>query len=324
MSDALARPPAARFVAAAASPLRLALRRLRRDRMAMLGGAVALVALLAALSAPLSCALSGNSPSAWNTSVIDVDGTGLPFGRFGGISSRHWFGVEPKTGRDIFCRTMYGLRTSLTFALLATAVSIALGAALGAVAGYVGGWVDRLVSRLLDVLLAFPFLLFVIATTPLIRAGLDNVNLGRSNTARLAVLVGIVGVFGAPLVARIVRALTLSLREREFVLAAKVIGAGPARILVKEIAPNLASTLLVVTTVAIPLNVAAEAGLSFLGVGVLPSGVSLGQLQASAIDYVYTDPTFLLVPGSILFLTVLAFTVLGDGLRDALDPTSRR
>ena len=293
--------------------------RLRRDRFAMAGGAVVLLLVLLAVFAPVLVRLFGSPPNEFHTNLIDPVFSS-PKGPFGGISREHLLGVEPVNGRDLFSRILYGARISLLIAFLATLLSVAIGVLLGVLAGYKGGWVDTLISRTMDVFLAFPLLLFAIALAGVIpdRAfGLEG------NQLRIAVLIFIIGFFNWPYMGRIIRGQTLSLREREFVDAARSLGARTPYILFRELLPNLVAPILVYATLLVPTNILFEAALSFLGVGINPPTPSWGGMLNQAIDFYRIDPMFMVVPGVAIFLTVLAFNVLGDGLRDALDPRGR-
>ena len=301
------------------SPWRIAWTRLRRDRVALAGGVVVVLLVLVALSAPLIVALLGHPPLEFHYEKIDPN-LQVPSGRSGGISSDFLFGAEPINGRDIFSRVVYGSRVSLLIAFLATALSALLGTVFGVVAGYFGGWVDTLISRTMDVFLAFPILLFAIALAGVVpdRAfGLGG------DTLRIVLIVFIVGFVNWPYIGRIVRGQALSLREREFVDAARSMGASTSRILFTEMLPNLVAPILVYTTLLIPTNILFEAALSFLGVGVRPPTPTWGGMLSDATHWYQIEPTFMLFPGLAIFVTVLAFNLFGDGLRDALDPRSR-
>ena len=192
---------------------------------------------------------------------------------------------------------------------------------MGVLAGYFGGWVDALISRVMDMLLAFPQLLFIISLI----AVMPNDLLGLSGTGvRLFAMILVIGFFGWPYIGRIVRGQTLSLREREYVEAARSLGARRPYILFKELLPNLIAPITVYTTLIIPTNILTEAALSFLGAGVKPPTPSWGQMLSTAIDYYEQDPMFMVVPGVAIFVTVLAFNLFGDGVRDALDPKGSR
>ena len=218
-------------------------------------------------------------------------------------------------GRDVMAGIIYGARVSLLVALSATVVAVILGVVLGITAGYFGGFVDSMVSRLMDLILAFPYLLFSIALISVVPV---------TTAWRIGVVVGVISFFSWPYIGRIVRGQTLSLREREFVEAARSVGAGPIRILFRELLPNLVAPILVYSTLVIPTNIVFEASLSFLGVGVLPPTPSWGRLLSDAVNYYTYDPVYMFVPGLAIFIMVLAFNLFGDGLRDALDPNANR
>ncbi|NUR27251.1 MAG: ABC transporter permease [Catenulispora sp.] len=280
---------------------------------ARIGVTVISLLILAALAAPLIAALAGTSPTAFDRSAVDEALGGLPRGHLGGVSGHHLLGVEPGSGRDVLARLVYGARVSLLIALLATTLSTVLGAVLGLVAGYFGGLVDTFVSRLTDLVMSFPALIFMIA----LMSAAPGVN-------RQLLLITVLGFFGWPYVARIVRGQAMVLRHTEFAEAARALGASRSDLVFREILPNLAGPILVVATMSIPSCVAAEAGLSFLGVGVKPPTPSWGQMIASAVPWYATDPMFFALPCLALFATVLAFNVVGDAVRDALDPRSRK
>ncbi|MDH6144738.1 peptide/nickel transport system permease protein [Kitasatospora sp. GP30] len=288
------------------------LRRLLAQRSAAIALAVVAGLVLVAVAAPLITWVAGSSPTAFHSDAVDPALGGLPRGAAGGISTRHWLGVEPVNGRDVLARVVYGAQVSLLIAVLATALSVVLGTALGLVAGFFGGWVDTAIGRTMDLLLSFPSLIFMIA---LISAapGVD----------RRLLLVVVLGFFGWPYVGRIVRGQAMVLARGEFVAAARVLGASRRALLLREVLPNLTGPVLVVATMSIPGYIATEAGLSFLGVGVQAPTPSWGQMIATAVPWYAADPAYFLIPGAFLFVTVLAFNVLGDAVRDALDPRSR-
>jgi peptide/nickel transport system permease protein len=290
---------------------RIAWSRLRRDRVAITGAVVILLLIAIAVLAPVLVKLLGHPPNDFHQETINPDLGGLPLHAFGGINKDFLLGVQPGTGRDVFSQIVYGARISLVVAFAATVVAVIIGVTAGVVAGYFGGWVDSLISRIMDLFLAFPLLLFAIALISVLPNG---------NTVRVILLIAIIGGFSWPYIGRIIRGQTLSLREREFVEAARSIGARSPRILFRELLPNLAAPILVYATLIIPTNILFDAALSFLGVGVQPPTPSWGALLSDAVSYYYFDPTYMLVPGTAIFITVLAFNLFGDGLRDALDP----
>jgi peptide/nickel transport system permease protein len=299
----------------------IAWRRLRRDKVAMAGGIfVAFLTLVAIFAKPLTN-WYGQFPNTIHNSPPDSlldPSTQMPIGDFGGASSEHWLGVTPSLGQDVLANLIYGARTSLIIGVLATLLAVVLGVIAGLAAGYYRGATDTVLSRVMDMLLSFPTLLFSIALLSIFSqvptfAGLSGVPL------RFAVIIFVLGFFSFPYIGRIVRGQVLSLREKEFVEASRSLGASNFRIMSREIMPNLVGPILVYTTLAIPNNILGEAGLSFLGVGVPAGPPSWGKMLSDAGDYFTIDPLYLFAPGLALFLTVLAFNLFGDGLRDALD-----
>ena len=291
--------------------------RLRRDKVAMGGGIVVVLLILVAIIGPHFV----QNPDAFNSNLVDP--TFLrPKGAFGGISLAHPLGVEPETGRDLLARIVVGAQYSLLIAFLATVLAVVIGTIFGVVAGYFGGWVDSVIARAMDVFLAFPLLVFALALAGVI----PNSAFGLSgNSLRIAVLVFVIGFFNWPYMGRIIRGQTLSLREREFVDAARSLGARAPYILFRELLPNLVAPILVYATLLIPTNILFEAALEYLGVGLYVPTPSWGQMLSSAVvnGFYYIDPEYMLVPGLTIFITVLAFNLFGDGLRDALDPKTR-
>jgi ABC-type dipeptide/oligopeptide/nickel transport system permease subunit len=296
--------------------------RLKRDKVAMGGGIIVLLLVLVAIFAGPITSLVGVGPTGFNSNLIDPN-LSTPKGGWGGISWAHPFGVEPVNGRDIFARVVYGARVSMIIAFLATGVSVSIGVVVGMMAGFFGGVVDQILSRLMDLLLAFPLLLFAIALVVVLG---DNAYLGLGvDNTRIFVLVVIIGFFNWPYIGRIIRGQTLSLREKEYIEAARSLGAGNTRILFREILPNLFGPILVYSTLIIPTNILFEAALSFLGVGVREPKSSWGKMLSDAAQgFFQIDPVYMIVPGLALFITVIAFNLFGDGLRDALDPRSNR
>jgi ABC-type dipeptide/oligopeptide/nickel transport system permease subunit len=293
--------------------------RLKRDRVALAGGAVVIFLIVVAIFAPVVVGQFGHPPNEFHQDLIDPD-LSVPTDAFGGVSLDFPFGLEPVNGRDLFSRVIYGSRISLLIAFLATLLSVVIGVVLGVVAGYFGGWVDAVIGRLMDIFLAFPLVVFAIALAGVI----PNSAFGLSGDAlKVAVLVFIIGFFSWPYIGRIVRGQTLSLREREFVDAARSLGAGSGYILRRELLPNLVAPILVYSTLLIPTNILFEAALAYLGVGVQPPTATWGGMLSQATIWYQTDPWFMLPPGLAIFITVLAFNLFGDGLRDALDPRTR-
>jgi peptide/nickel transport system permease protein len=281
--------------------------RARRHATLITGCAILLLVAVASLAAPLI--------THYNPDTLDpLRPLAPPF------SAGHILGTD-EYGRDIFARILYGARISLLVGFLSALVAVVLGTILGILAGFFGGWVDSLISRVMDGLLAFPQLLFIIALVSV----MPNEMLGLTGTGvRVFVMILVIGFFGWPYIGRVVRGQTLSMREREYVEAARSLGAGRLYILFKELLPNLVAPIIVYTTMMIPTNILTEAALSFLGVGVKPPTASWGQMLSSALDYYDSDPMYMVVPGVAIFITVLAFNLFGDGVRDALDPKGSR
>jgi peptide/nickel transport system permease protein len=293
--------------------------RLKRDRVAMAGAMVIGLLILVAVFAPLLVKWLGHPPNEFHYEEVDSS-RGVPLRAVGGMSRNFLLGVEPVNGRDLFSRILYGSQISLLIAFLATLLSVLIGTVMGVVGGYFGGWVDTVIGRLMDIFLAFPLLLFAIALAGVIpdRAfGLTGEKL------RIAVIIFIIGFFNWPYIGRVIRGQTLSLREREFVDAARSLGARRPYILYRELLPNLVAPILVYSTLLIPTNILFESALSFLGVGVRPPRATWGGMLSDAARWYQVDPQFLFPPGLAIFVTVLAFNLFGDGLRDALDPRSR-
>lgn len=295
----------------------IAWRRLRRDRVAMASGIFIICLVVIAIVGPWLV----QNPNTYNSNLIDPTFS-RPIGPWGGISLAHPLGVEPVNGRDMLARVVVGARYSLLIGFLATVLAVVIGVFFGIVAGYFGGWIDQLIARAMDVFLAFPLLVFAIALVGVI----PNSAWGLSgNTLRVFLLVFIIGFFAWPYMGRIIRGQVLSLREREFVDAARSIGARGPYILFRELLPNLVAPILVYSTLLIPTNILFEAALDYLGVGLVPPTPSWGQMLSSAVSngFYYIDPMFMVIPGLAIFITVMAFNLFGDGLRDALDPRTR-
>lgn len=298
----------------------IAWRRLKQDKVAIVGGVIVIIIALVAIFASQLTHLYGQDPNAFHTDQLDQD-TLLPSGPFGGVSAQHWLGLEPTNGRDLFARLIMGTRTSMIVAVCATALSLIFGVVLGVIAGYYRKWVDSGISRIMDLLLAFPQLLFSIALLAIFQDVPSFLGLS-GQPLRFGVIIFVLGFFGWPYIGRIVRGQVLSIREKEFVDAARSLGASDVRIISREILPNLLGPILVYTTLIMPTNILGEAGLSFLGVGIQPPTASWGQMLSDAGAWYQIDPMFLIAPGVTLFIAVLAFNLFGDGLRDALDPKS--
>ena len=292
--------------------------RLRQDKLAVAGGIIVVFLILVAIIGPFLV----QSPTAYHSNLIDPVYS-RPYGPLGGISLAHPFGVEPVTGRDLLSRIVNGARVSLIIAFLATALAVGIGVVMGVIAGYFGGWVDSVIARAMDIFLAFPLLVFAIALVGVIPSSAFGLS---GNGLRIGLLIFVIGFFAWPYMGRIIRGQTLSLREREFVDAARSMGARGPYILFRELLPNLAGPILVYTTLLVPTNILFEAALSYLGVGIIPPQPSWGGMLSDAVlnGYYSIDPMYMIIPGLAIFITVLAFNLFGDGLRDALDPRGIR
>jgi peptide/nickel transport system permease protein/oligopeptide transport system permease protein len=296
---------------------RIAWLRLRRDKAAMGGLVVVVLLILIAIFGPFFV----QNPNTYHANLINATFS-RPNGPLGGISLAHPFGVEPITGRDMLARVVVGARYSLLIGFLATLLAVVIGAIMGVIAGYFGGWVDSVIARAMDIFLAFPLLVFAIALVGVIPGSAFGLS---GNTLRVSLLVFIIGFFAWPYMGRIIRGQTLSLREREFVDAARSLGARGPYVMFRELLPNLVGPILVYATLLIPTNILFEAALDYLGVGLIPPTPSWGQMLSNAVTqgFYAVDPMYMIIPGVAIFITVMAFNLFGDGLRDAFDPRSR-
>jgi ABC-type dipeptide/oligopeptide/nickel transport system permease subunit len=300
---------------AARSPLQLFWRRLRKDRVALVSLGFVVFLVIVALAAPLIVKILGlPGPYVQNLNLTDEFGSPL------GPSGAHPFGVD-QLGHDVMSRVIYGTRVSLEVGILGTAIATVIGVTFGIVAGYYRGWVDTLLSRTVDVVLSIPVLLLGLGIGA---ACAVRGCIGGAISPGTSVIIFLIALVNWTYIFRIVRGLVLSLRQREFVDAARALGASDARIMFREILPNLVAPVIVYATLLIPLNILLEASLSFLGVGVRPPTASWGQMIAAATPIFNTAWWYMTFPGVALLLTVLAFNLLGDGLRDALNPRTAR
>lgn len=310
------------------SPFRIALSRLRRDTVAMVClSVVALLVLLAVFSGLITDLLKISATVDGKYSLDIATATefdGLP--AFGPplhpFTWDHPLGIAPATATDNLATLLVGLRTSLIIATIATVASTVLGVVIGLVAGFSRGWVDRVISFVIDLFLSFPFLLGALALTPILvdRFGASAAELAR---AQFIALIAILVTFGWMSLARLVRGQVLSLREREFVQAAEVMGARTSRILFRELLPNLVAPIVIAISLGLPAYVTAEAGLSYLGIGIT-GRPSLGQMINQASKYYDQYPLYLFAPVTLIAVLVLALNLLGDAVRDAFDPKTRR
>jgi ABC-type dipeptide/oligopeptide/nickel transport system permease subunit len=300
----------------ARSPLQLFWRRFRKDKVALAAATFIVLLILVAIFAPVIRSVLGvPDPNAGNTAALD------DFGLPSGPSSEHYFGVDD-LGRDIFSRVLDGARVSLLVAFIGTGLSVAIGVTMGMISGFYRGWVDTVIARVIDVLLAFPVLLLGLGLAS--ACSTKDGCLGGALEPGLKVVIVIIVISNWPYVARIIRGQVLSLREKEFVEAARSLGATNKRIIFREILPNLVAPIIVYTTLFIPANIILEASLSFLGVGVTPPQASWGSMLSDASTIFASAWWYMLFPGLALVFTVLAFNLVGDGMQDALNPKSSR
>src|SRR5918999_2360898 len=274
--------------------------RFRKDRLALAGLAVIAVLIAVSVLAPW---LTPYDPNEQFFDGLTLEGAPLPPG------SRFWFGTDTN-GRDQFSRLLYGARTSIVIGVLANFIAVTIGTALGVTAGYLRGWVGAGLMRLTDLMMAFPPLLLAIALTAILKPG-------------LAIIILVIALVNWVQVARVVYTETIGLSEREYIEAARAIGAGPLRILSRHLVPHLVPTVIVYATLGIATTVLLESMLSFLGRGVQPPTPAWGMMIFESQSYFLNAPWLVFIPGAAILVTALAFNLAGDGLRDALDPTQR-
>jgi peptide/nickel transport system permease protein len=319
---------------AGSSPWLLAWRRLRRDRVAL--GFLALFVLIVAfvLAAPLwANDIAHTGPNKTHTlEKVEVNGEqrevvnreGKPIGPVWlGAGGKFFLGADGRLGRDEMVRLMYGGRVSLFIGIVSALITVLLATVLSLLAGYYRGWTDTAISRTMDVIWAFPVMLLAIALGLVLAVGGLQIGPLHLSGGSIWIPILIIGGVSVPYIARPLRGQVFSLREKEFVEAAVAQGAGPLRIMLGELLPNLWSTIIVFFTLTIANNMLLEAALSFLGVGVQPPNTSWGTMIAGGFDLLTSSPLLTIIPGTMILLTVLSVNVFGDGLRDALDPNSK-
>lgn len=306
---------------ASRSPSRIALDRLRRDSVAMTCAGIFVFFVAVAVFAPLLARLEGQDPATLHQDLVDQYGFPTI-----GPTGAHWFGVEPRLGRDLFARWVYGARPSLLVAGLVTAITTVIGVVVGLVSGFAGGRIDRALSWLTDFVLSLPYLLVAIALPAVLLAqvgGPEGASAAEVSRIRFVSLIAVLSFFGWAGLARLIRGQVLSLREREFVAAARVLGVPTRQILFKELLPNIVAPIVVSMSLSLPSYIVAEAGLTFLGVGLTEPTPSWGLTIAAAQNYYRADPLYLWLPVLGITILVLALSVLGDAVRDAFDPRTR-
>jgi peptide/nickel transport system permease protein len=314
------------------SPMQIAMERLRHDKVAVVCGVIVLLMVLGAIFAPLICNILNIYPT---TESLPYDASDVLY--FGGPNNAlplqgpptqgfwaaHPLGLAPETGVDNLARLLYGLRTSLLIATVGTVFSILIGVVVGLMAGFSRGWLDRVLMFITDLFLSFPFILGAMVMAPIINSKFSPTDLSGLARGQLIALISVLVVLGWMTMARLIRGQVLSLREREFVQAAQVMGVPTRQILFKELLPNLVAPIVVAISLTLPALVTAEAGLSYLGIGI--TGMpSLGQTILDGQNYFQTYPLYLWAPVITITVLVLALNLLGDSVRDAFDPKTRR
>jgi peptide/nickel transport system permease protein len=308
------------------SPGQLMWRRFKRDRTGVIAGYVVIFFFAIGILAPVISKLYGKDPYTLygqNEPGL-LDDFGYPIAPNGGISGRFWFGIEPELGRDVFTQLLYGIRTSLFIAVAVTIVVTVTSILLGVTAGYLGGRTDYFVGRVTDLLMAFPAQLFFVAVMPVVTAIFVSPSDETPTYLRVVALIAVQWFLGWMGLARLLRGQVLSLREREFIEAARVTGASSWRIVRRELLPNLVTPILVQSTLMLPTFVTAEAGLSFLGVGLVEPTPDWGRMFARGADIYQNDLTYMFFPGVAMVVFIVAFNLLGDSVRDAFDPKIAR
>jgi peptide/nickel transport system permease protein len=310
-------------------------RTLKKDKAAVGGGiSVIVLILMCFVAAPIFAWLLGHGPN----EIFDggLTSSALPYGPWAHFENVPYVGAtghfptvffplgsDGAQGRDEFLRLLYGGRSSLEVAIFATAISITLGVVMGAAAGYFGGWIDMIISRVTELTMAFPVILFVIALSAVAGPELNKITFGFLPEGVFTITL-VLSIFGWFYPARIARAQVLSLREKEFVEAARMVGSSDSKIIRSHLFPHLVAPMIVLATISVGQNVLAEAGLSFLGIGIQDPTPSWGNLLEQAQQFYLQVPWLMLWPGLAILITTLSFNLLGDGLRDAFDPRAAR
>ncbi|WP_344328882.1 ABC transporter permease [Streptomyces macrosporus] len=326
-AESLSKEPAASDgQLAGRSPGQLMWLRFKRDRVGVISAFVVIFFFLIAALAPVISWLYGKDPyTLYGQERFELlDEFGFPAGPNGGMSSEFWFGIEPELGRDVFMQLLYGMRTSLYTALPVTILMVATGVLIGLVGGYFGGKVDYWIGRVTDFMMALPSQLTLIATMPVVVAVFVSPTEETPVYIRACAIIIVLWLLGWMGMARLVRSQVLTLREREFVEAAKVSGASPWRIIRKELLPNLVTPILVQATYMLPSTILSVAFLSYVGVGYTEPTPDWGRMFKTAATIYENDPTYMFFPGIAMVIFVVAFNLLGDSVRDAFDPKSGR
>ncbi len=305
------------------SPMQLATARFRADKKSMVSLAIVVFFAVAGVSAPILVKFGVLDP--YGQGLDKINNIALPAGSWWGISWQHPLGVEPGLGRDVLSRLWYGITFSLSISLTASLIAMVVGVVLGIVAGFSGGWVDAVIGRFIDLMLCFPQTIMLIAlSTVTLTFITGTLHVPAGNGAQAVFVIAVLALFGWMPTARLIRGQVLSIREAEFVAAANLFGASRRRMWFKEVLPNLWAPILVNFTLLMPAFISTEAALSYLGVSIQLPTPTLGNLLGDSIKYAQGDFLYFIAPAFLLALVVVAFNLLGDGLRDALDPKSNR
>jgi len=300
------------------TPGQIAWLHFKRNRIGVASGILSISFLIGSILAPLECKLLGINPDELNLGILDE--SGVPKLPWGGISLNHPLGIVPGTGRDLLAQLLYGSRISFLVMIVSTFITLFVGMLAGVVGGFFGGKVDNAIGRYGDFILAFPSFFMIVALADPMVDRIQRAGIARENGARILFLIVILSFFGWVYFARLIRSQVLSLRELDFITAAKALGSSKTRIIFKELIPNIWAPVIVVVSLSLPGYLTAEAVFSFLGIGVQPPGYTWGLLIAKSTRFVMAMPTFFLITTVTLIMVVLAFNLLGDALRDALDP----
>jgi ABC-type dipeptide/oligopeptide/nickel transport system permease subunit len=293
--------------------------RFKRNKVGVISAILSITILLLSLMAPLVTRILGLDKDELNLDLLDV--SGIPTV---GYSLEHPLGLIPGTGRDFLAQLLYGSRISFLVAIFTTLTALTIGLFIGIIGGYFRGRIDNYLGRTTDFLLAFPaFFMIVALSEPMVRR-IEGTGIAQGNAARILFLIVFLSFFGWPGFSRLIRSQVLSIREREYVTAAQAMGASRTRIILKELLPNLWAPVIVVASLSLPGYLAAEAVYSYLGIGVQPPASTWGILLSNATRYVTVMPSFFLIAAGSLVIVVLAFNLVGDALRDALDPRADR
>lgn len=301
------------------NPRQIAWMRFKRNKVGMVSAIIISILMVLSLFAPVVCKILSIDPDTLHLDVLDESRVPTI-----GYTLQHPLGLIPGTGRDFLALLLYGSRISFLIAVLTTLTSLTIGLFVGIIGGYFRGRIDNYLGRFTDFLLAFPAFFMIVALSQPMVARIEQTGIAKGNSARILFFVVFFSFFGWPAFSRLVRSQVLSLREREFVTAAQAMGASRWRVITKELIPNLWVPVIVVATLALPGYLAAEAVYSFLGLGVQPPASTWGILLSNATRYVTLMPSYFLIAAGSLVLVVLAFNLMGDALRDALDPRAER